>query len=268
MIAEKSLEESEIFGMLDEDFRVSWALLCELWVWLEASDGFWKCDSCDAKLGVGSKFYHRSTLEDSVDYCRECYGKIEEAAEKNDLDFIDVENEDLFSVRSRKISIISLAETSERKLDPRIQLSKKGTQEWLDSIPRIYHVPVDFGSIRNWAAVSPLYDIPFMPVDTILLIDTVKNRAALGLINKEGFLSLHIVYTNIDSYLSELEVWKTKKATEEERAKSLRAIREDLKSRTCSSLDLSNLIDDFSGYLAVTNEITKGILGCYVTFKN
>jgi hypothetical protein len=227
-------KNTEIVALLD-DFSLNInPLNIEL---KENRDWGWICDMCNKHLRYKEKFYHKPTIDDSIDYCEKCYLEIDD-----EMNFIDTENEDLYLIRSTKISIISLAIVPERKIDPLIKLSKEGTQEWLNLIPKLYYIPNNFGSLRKWAAITNFQEIPFIPVDIIILIDTVENRIATGLINKYGYLSLYIVYDNIESYLNDKETWEKNKPSQEKYSETLKRVRSDLKEYECTKEDLLILL--------------------------
>lgn len=228
----------------------------------------WVCDACGQKIKYKSVFFHRPNFSkySSIDYCRRCF---ERMPGLSDFEAVDTKNVDLYCVRTEFLSIVNIGEVpaSERRADGRIKLSESGTQSWLGMIPTIEHAPVDFQSVRRWAAISDLYEIPFLPVDTFLLFDTVGGRVALALINKYGGLVLKIVYQSADDYLGAAGLWGEIKISEEEFFKTLKLVRGQLVGGVCDRDDFIKIIKEFSGYLALSDETALRVIKNYISFE-
>ena len=264
----ETASNSEIYKLLDEykpEGDPESLSLFPLPLVLQENQVGWGCDLCGKILQQRSKFYHKPLLKDSIDHCADCFGEIES---KKEYEYIDTENNYLYSLNNENISIISLGGVpeSERKGDGRVALSKGGTEEWLESIGNIYYNPINFGSLRRWAAISDLYEIPFLPVDTFFLFDTVDNRIALCLINKHGYLALKIVYQSVDEYIQARGLWEQIEIPEKEFAETLKLVREGLRNNSCDKEDLLKMVKEFSGHVALMDKLTLEVIENYVTF--
>lgn len=230
----------------------------------------WQCDKCCQLLptSLNKKFFHSPLeLRDSEDYCLECLPRGEN---KERFLLADTSREYLYLIcanfrgESRSL-MVSLTPVGFRWIAEGMRgfLSEERARWWLKSLENLWYVSTDFGSLLAWVPISDPYEIPFVPADTFLLLDTSYEyfgRIASGVVDSRGKIVLNIVYHDASLFLKELKDWESSQPTGSELEAAKEAVREKIKlDDACDNELLQKIVLEFSAYV----RLKKDLRYCY-----
>lgn len=260
--------EDQIWKLLDGFIPPVGPNFNTLKIMLEREFPGWLCDKCDQPLPtLANKIFFHFPLEggSSDDYCLGCFPRAEN---KEKFFLADTGRNDLHVIGPyltrpgvpREL-IVSLAPVRFRWVAEGmgVFLSEGRARWWLKSIENLWYVPNDFGSLLGWAPISDPYEIPFVPADTFLLLDTSHEnfgRVASGVVDSHGKIVLNVVYHGARLFLKELKEWEGGRPTGLELEAAKEVVREKIKeTNTCSHELLREIVLEFSAYVRLKKDL-------------
>lgn len=132
----------------------------------------------------------------------------------------------------------------------REKITQEHIETWVKLIPDIAYLVWNFGSVRQWALFTSIYEVPYCVSKTFLLVDCsekTNGRIASGVISQNSLqVAIVILYETVEEYIEAFNKWQENLPSIEEREKIEQKL-DKLVFYDCK--DVSRFCEEFSGYI-------------------